>query len=98
MRSRLRDMGAAIVGALRAGSRNFVYRVAAALLLVAALLVAGGLWAYWSSLYKDAQTRAGTLAFLLAEQTTRTFQAVDLTLAGLEPVFEAAPLPDRAPA
>ena len=98
MRSRLRDMGAATAGALRAGSRNFVYRVAAALLLVAALLVAGGLWAYWSSLYKDAQTRAGTLAFLLAEQTTRTFQAVDLTLAGLEPVFEAAPLPDRAPA
>ena len=98
MRSRLRDMGAAIAGALRAGARNFVYRVAAALLLAAALLVAGGLWAYWSSLYKDAQTRAGTLAFLLAEQTTRTFQAVDLTLAGLEPVFEAAPLPDRAPA
>ncbi len=98
MPSRVRDRTATVFEALRAGSRNAVYRATAALLLVVALLVAGVLWAYWSSLYKDAQTRSGTLAFLLAEQTTRTFQAVDLTLAGLEPVIAAGPMPDHAPA
>ena len=90
--------GAAVV-ALRAGSRHIVHRAAAAATLVVVLLVAGVLWGYWSNLYKDAQARSGTLAFLLAEQTTRTFQAVDLTLAGLEPVIDTVPaLPDHAPA
>ena len=98
MKIRLRDRTTAIVQALRASSRSFVHRATAALLLLLALTVGGVLWGYWSSLYKDAQQRSGTLAFLLAEQTTRTFQAVDLTLAGLEPVFEAAPLADQAPA
>ncbi len=77
-------------------SRDLVYRTTAALLLAVLLLVAGVLWGYWSSLYKDAQTRSATLALLLAEQTTRTFQAVDLTLAGLEPVFGASPPPDHS--
>lgn len=98
MRQSFREWTNAAGAALRAGSRNLVYRGTAALVLAALVLVAGVLWGYWSSIYKDAQTRGGTLAFLLAEQTTRTFQAVDLTLAGLEPVFAAAPLPDHAPA
>ena len=98
MPSRVRERATTTILALRAGSRSLVHRATAALLLALALAVAGGLWAYWLSLYKDAQQRSGTLAFLLAEQTTRTFQAVDLTLAGLEPVFEAAPLADMAPA
>ncbi len=55
-----------------------------------------GLWQFWTSIHKDAQTRSATLAYLLAEQTTRTFQAVDLTLAGLDPVYQAATLPDHA--
>ncbi len=97
MRQSLRGWASAVGEALRAGSRNFVYRGTAALVLLALVLVAGVLWGYWSSIYKDAQTRGGTLAFLLSEQTARTFQAVDLTLAGLEPVFAAAPLPDHAP-
>lgn len=99
MRYDLKERAAAAVGILRAGSRHVVYRAAAAAALLLVLLVAGVLWGYWSNLYKDAQSRSGTLAFLLAEQTTRTFQAVDLTLCGLEPVLDAAAArPDHAPA
>lgn len=97
MPNRLRERATTTVLALRVGSRSLVYRTTAAALLILILAVGGVLWGYRSSLYKDAQQRSGTLAFLLAEQTTRTFQAVDLTLAGLEPVFETAPLADRAP-
>ena len=71
--------------ALGAGSRSLVYRATAVRCWSVVVLVGGVLWGYWSSIYKDAQARSGTLAFLLAEQTTRTFQAVDLTLAGLDP-------------
>ncbi len=95
----LRERARAVGGTLRAGSRHIVYRAAAAAIVLLALAVAGVLAGYWSNLYKDAQTRSGTLAFLLAEQTTRTFQAVDLTLAGLEPLIDAGPPPaDHAPA
>lgn len=75
-----------------------VYRATAAFLCVALLLVAAVLWQYRSSIYKDAQTRGATLAFLLAEQTTRTFQAVDLTLAGLEPSYQGGALQAHSPA
>ena len=98
MRDSVRERARTAAAALRVGSRSLVHRATAALVVLLALAVGLGLWAYWSSLYKDAQQRAGTLAFLLAEQTTRTFQAVDLTLAGLEPVFETAPLAEEAPA
>ncbi len=98
MRWGWRDGARRAVEALKAGSRNFVYRATALMLVIVVVLVAGVLWTYWQSIYKDAQARSGTLAFLLAEQTTRTFQAVDLTLAGLDPVVEADPLPDHAPA
>ncbi len=95
---RLRNGARRAVEALRSGSRNFVYRATALVLIVVVVLVVGVLWGYWQSIYKDAQARSGTVAFLLAEQTTRTFQAVDLTLTGLDPVAEADPLPDHAPA
>ncbi len=97
MRKPQRQTATAIWTALRAGSRRIVYRATAALLCVALLLVAAVLWQYRASIYKDAQTRGATLAFLLAEQTTRTFQAVDLTLAGLEPSFEGGALPNHSP-
>jgi two-component system NtrC family sensor kinase len=99
MRYDLRERARAAVGTLRAGARHIVYRAAAAAVLLLVLVVAGVLWGYWSNLYKDAQARSGTVAFLLAEQTTRTFQAVDLTLAGLDPLIDTVPaLPDHAPA
>ena len=94
----LRDKTAAVGVALRAALRSRVYRATAVLLLVLAGFGAVALWQYWTTIYKDAQARGATLSFLLAEQTTRTFQAVDLTLAGLEAVYEAAPVPDHAPA
>ncbi len=84
--------------ALRTASRNIVYRLTAVVLACGLALVAVALWQFWSNIYKDAQDRGATLAFLLAEQTTRTFQAVDLTLGGLDPLLEAAALPDHAPA
>ncbi len=94
----LLERARAVGATLRAGSRHIVYRAAAAAIVLLALAVAGVLAGYWSNLYKDAQTRSGTLALLLAEQTTRTFQAVDLTLAGLEPLIDARPAPaDHAP-
>ncbi|WP_237478750.1 hybrid sensor histidine kinase/response regulator [Lichenibacterium dinghuense] len=99
MRYELKQRASAALDIVRAGSRRLVYRAAAAAMLAVMLLVAGVLWGYWSNLYKDAQARSATLALLLAEQTTRTFQAVDLTLAGLEPVLSTVPpLPDHAPA
>ena len=99
MRHDLKQRASDALGILRAGSRHVVYRAAAAAILAVVLVVSGVLWGYWSNLYKDAQARSGTLAFLLAEQTTRTFQAVDLTLAGLEPVLSTVPpVPDHAPA
>ncbi len=97
MRSDWRNDVMRAVEALGAGSRSLVYRATAVVLVLVVVLVGGVLWGYWSSIYKDAQARSGTLAFLLAEQTTRTFQAVDLTLAGLDPMAEATPLPDHAP-
>ena len=99
MRDELFERLNAVAGLLRAGSRNFVYRGAAAFSVIVVLLVAGVLWGYWTALYKDAQSRSTTLAFLLAEQTTRTFQAVDLTLSGLAPFLEAGQhLPEHDPA
>ena len=99
MRAELFGRVTAVAGALREGARNLVYRAAAAFSLLVVLLVGGVLWGYWSALYKDAQSRSATLAFVLAEQTTRTFQAVDLTLAGLEPLLEAGhPMPEHDPA
>ncbi len=99
MRYDLQARASAAAGTLRAASRHIVYRAAAAAILAVVLIVAGVLWGYWSNLYKDVQARSGTLAFLLAEQTTRTFQAVDLTLAGLEPLIDTVPAPpDHAPA
>lgn len=98
MRQSPRQQAATIWTAFRAGSRRIVYRTTAAFLCVALLLVAAVLWQYRSSIYKDAQTRGATLAFLLAEQTTRTFQAVDLTLAGLEPSYQGGTLQAHSPA
>ena len=93
----LRDRAAGLAAGLRHAAGNLVYRATAAALVLLLLFTAGGLWQIWINIHKDAQTRSATLAYLLAEQTTRTFQAVDLTLAGLEPVYEAAPLPGNAP-
>ncbi len=92
LRQRLQSWAA---GARRA-TGNFVYRATAVALLLLVLVAAAGLWQFWTSIHKDAHTRSATLAYLLAEQTTRTFQAVDLTLAGLDPVYQAATLPDHA--
>ncbi len=92
MRQRLQTLAA---GARRA-TGNIVYRATAVALVLLVLFAAVGLWQIWVNIHKDAQTRSATLAYLLAEQTTRTFQAVDLTLAGLEPVYQAAPLPSHA--
>ena len=91
-----RDRIAALAAGIRRAARNLVYRATAVALMLLVLFTAGGLWQIWVSIHKDSQTRSATLAYLLAEQTTRTFQAVDLTLAGLEPVYQAAPLPDHA--
>ena len=92
----LRERAEALVAGVRLAARNLVYRATAVVLVLLILITAGGLWQIWVTIYKDAQARSATLAYLLAEQTTRTFQAVDLTLAGLEPVYQAAPLPDDA--
>ncbi len=92
LHQRLQSWGA---GARRA-TGNLVYRATAVVLLMLVLVTAAGLWQFWISIHKDAQTRSATLAYLLAEQTTRTFQAVDLTLAGLDPVYQAAMLTDHA--
>ena len=92
----LRDRAAALAAGVRQAASNFVYRATAVALVLLVLFTAGGLWQIWISIHKEAQTRSATLAYLLAEQTTRTFQAVDLTLAGLDPVYQAAPLPDHA--
>ena len=91
----LRERAAAAAVSFRAASRSRIYRATAALLVVFVALGALALSQYWTAIYKDAQVRGATLSFLLAEQTTRTFQAVDLTLAGLGAVYEAAPVPER---
>ncbi len=82
----------------RAMLRTNVFRVTAAVSFGLVLLCCIFLWQFWTNIVKDAQSRGSTFAYLLAEQTTRTFQAVDLTLAGLDAVFNAARLPPHAPA
>ena len=94
----LRERTMAIGIGLRAALKSRVYRATVALLVVIIALGAGALWQYWANIYKDAQTRGATLSFLLAEQTTRTFQAVDLTLTGLEAVYDATEMPEHAAA
>lgn len=97
MRQSIRGGAVSAAAAIRSGSRNAVYRITAAILACAIGLVSLVLGQYWVNTSKDARDRGANLAFLLAEQTTRTFQAVDLTLGGLEPVLEAEPLPEHAP-
>ena len=80
---------------LRAALKSRIYRATVALLVAVAVLGSVALWQYWASIYKDAQARGATLSFLLAEQTTRTFQAVDLTLGGLKALYDAASMSDR---
>ncbi len=78
--------------------RRGIYGVAGLVVLLLSLLVGVLLWQSWVTSVRDARDRGATLAYLLAEQTTRTFQAVDLTLVGLEPSLMAGSLPDHAPA
>ena len=92
----LRDRAVGLAFGVRHAASNPVYRATAVVVVILILVTTGGLWQIWVNIHKDAQTRSATLAYLLAEQTTRTFQAVDLTLAGLEPVYRAAALPDHA--
>ncbi len=80
------------------GLRRGIYGAAGLVVLLIGLAVGALLWQSWANNIRDARDRGATLAYLLAEQTTRTFQAVDLTLVGLEPLIVAAPLPDHAPA
>ncbi|HEX4766812.1 MAG TPA: ATP-binding protein [Lichenihabitans sp.] len=79
-----------------ASLRRGLYGVAGLVVLLLGLLVGALLWQSWATSIRDARDRGATLAYLLAEQTTRTFQAVDLTLVGLEPSIVAGPLPDHA--
>jgi signal transduction histidine kinase len=54
-------------------------------------------WWYHERLLAEARLETKRLSLLLAEQATRTFEAVDFTLRGIEPVLEAkqAPPHDR---
>ena len=78
--------------------RRGIYGVAGLVVLLLGLLAGILLWQSWATSVRDTRDRGATLAYLLAEQTTRTFQAVDLTLVGLEPSIMAGPLPEHDPA
>ncbi|MDX7953569.1 ATP-binding protein [Lichenihabitans sp. Uapishka_5] len=69
---------------------------ALALALVIATILAGAAWRYHAGLVSEAQDRTARLSFLLSEQAARTFEAVDITLRGLEPLLAGAG--DPAPA
>lgn len=77
--------------------RRTVLAAAAAIVLV--LVTVGILaWRYRESLVVDAQAQTARLSLLLAEQTTRTFEAADFTLRGLEPVLAREPPAAHDPA
>ena len=52
-------------------------------------------WRYHEGLLAEARLETKRLSLLLAEQATRTFEAVDFTLRGLEPILEAKEAPPR---
>ena len=45
-------------------------------------------WRHYETLVSDAKMETSRYSLLLAEQATRTFEAVDFTLRGIEPLLE----------
>ena len=60
---------------------------ALAVILIGALLFSAVAWRYHRVLVSEAQDRTTRMSFLLSEQATRTFEAVDFTLRGFEPLI-----------
>jgi signal transduction histidine kinase len=69
--------------------------LAAALWLAMALIVAGFLYSERQEALKDAAVSAQALVMALDAHTARTFEAVDITLAGIAAGLRAAPLPQH---
>ena len=86
--------GGTATGRLREVARAFGWALAAILLILA--LFGAAAWHYRESLVIDAQGRAARLSSLLAEQAARTFEAVDFTLRGFDPLLDGKPAHDPA--
>ena len=61
---------------------------AASVVIVIAAVFGLASWRYRTILLDEARARTARLSLLLAEQTARTFEAVDFTLRGFEPLLD----------
>lgn len=81
-------------------SRRFLLALAPALALAIGILLLGALdlWQSFEAAQLRGEETAQNLVHVLAEQTERTFQAIDLTLEGVSAVLAAHPdIPDNDP-
>ncbi len=75
---------------VRCGRRPLA--VALAVLMLGFVAFSAAAWRYNAVLVREAQERTSRLSFLLSEQAARTFEAVDFTLRGFEPLLADGPL------
>jgi hypothetical protein len=86
-----REAGVTQSGGLRRLAEQRRVTVAAASIVVATVALSGlASWRYRAVLLDEAAARTARLSMLLAERTARTFEAVDFTLRGFEPLLDPA--------